>query len=216
MQCDQFDRRVQKLLDLRRAPQHDASLRQHALVCNRCATQLAATQRLLEGLTLLEIPRLDDDFAQRVVRQVRLARPVPTIRWQAWSVAVAATLLVCLAPAWWLLRDRTGTSSHGGPHRSTAAGELAYLTPATAPDATAADGDSPWTRYGHSILGLYPAETRLRHRQQVSELAEDLRPIATPFNAAVTALRRTIPVGRTTETSAPRASAVQHPGAPVV
>ena len=69
---------------------------------------------------------------------------------------------------------------------------------------------SLWTLYGNSLLELYPEATRERHRQQVSEIAADLRPIATPFNAAVTAIRRTIPVGRAPEKGRPRASLVPH------
>jgi hypothetical protein len=59
---------------------------------------------------------------------------------------------------------------------------------------------------GASLLELYPEEARQRHREQVNQIADDLRPIATPFNAALTAIRRSIPLRHSPPKSEPRAS----------
>jgi hypothetical protein len=206
MQCDEFDVRLQKVLDHHRAPQHDAQLRRHALLCPQCADTLAAACRLLQGLDLWDVPPLSDDFAERVVQQVAPApRPHHTL-WPALALGVAASLLVCMVPGVaHVLRS-------GGPRATTAAApsagshDGAWAAAAPAANRAVAVTDSPWTRYGHSLLELYPEETRQRHRQQMSEFAEDLRPIAAPFNTAVTAIRRSIPVRASTERPSPRAS----------
>ena len=158
-------------------------------------------RRLFDGLDLWEVPPLADDFA--------LARGVPsgsrTVQpqrssWLPW-LAVAAVLLLSLLPGYWLLRRSTApvATTLVAARQST---RQRWPTPALRPQTAATEWsrtDSLWTLYGNSLLELYPEATRERHRQQVSEFAEDLRPIATPFNAAVTAIRRTIPVGRSPE-----------------
>ncbi len=214
MQCDEFDVRWQKLLDLRRNPQRDPRLRRHAATCARCARQLRACARLLEGLELWEAPPLADDFAQRVVQQVTAQRVIPAARtrparWLPLALAAAATLLIGVLPAWKSARRSRRPTVDEQVARSTELGQAAAAHP-HAPSARAPSStfdQSPWTRYGNSILGLYTEETRARHRQQVSEFAEDLRPIASPFNAALTAIRRTIPVNRPPGKTPPSASA---------
>ena len=207
MQCDEFDVRLHKLLDRRRLPDCDPHLRHHAQVCPRCGEQLTATLRLLEGLDLLEVPPLRDDFALRVIQQVVAVSPARRARWTPLAIAVAATLLIGLLPGLgYLLRSRGSWDLHA-PERSVSSGEIAYATSSAPANGTHTVDDSLWVLYGNSILELYPEKTRERHRQRVSEFAEDLRPIATPFNAAVTAIRRTIPLGRSSDKGRPSASA---------
>lgn len=210
MQCDEFDARLDNLLDRRRLPADDPRLQRHAQVCPRCREQLTATVRLLSGLDLLEVPPLRDDFAQRVVQEVVPASQTRHTRWSPSAIAIAATLLLALLPGLGYLLGSRGSWAPNAPTRSGGPGEVAYVTPSTPANDTPAVDDSPWMRYGNSILELYPEEARARHRQQVSALARDLRPIAAPFNAAVTAIRRTIPVSRSTDKGQPSASAAPH------
>jgi hypothetical protein len=207
MQCDEFDARLHKLLDRRRAPDADLHLRRHARTCPRCERQLCATARLLTGLELLEVPPLSADFAARVVQEVAPASSTPRAPRVPLAIAVAATLLIVLLPGvGYLLRSSQSWSTNSRTPASST-GKVAYATPSTPADATSAVTDSPWMHFGNSILQLYPEKTRARHRQQVSALAKDLRPIATPFNTAVTALRRTIPVKGSNDKGQPSASA---------
>jgi hypothetical protein len=208
MQCDEFDVRLHKILDRRRLPDCDPHLRHHAQVCPRCGKQLTAALRLLEGLDLLEVPPLRDDFALRVIQQVVPASQTRRARWTPLAIAVAATLLIGLLPGLGYLLRSGGSWDLNAPDRSVSSGEIAYAISSTPANGTRAVDDSLWVLYGNSILKLYPEKTRERHRQRVSEFAEDLRPIATPFNAAVTAIRRSIPVGRSTDKGQPSASIV--------
>lgn len=215
MRCELFDVRLQQLLDQRRAPGRDPHLRRHAARCARCRDQLAATRRLLRGLPRRSPPPLDDDFAARVVQRVA---PAParysSSTWPLVAAALAAALLMAVLPQ--------GHFALRGIHQSApdvlrstgdpAPGVAASTTPSPENVAAAAPYEPWWTVYRTSIQELYPEQTRLRHRQQVAELAEELRPIATPFNATVTLLRRTIPIGRLEPKPPPNASWSADPG----
>ena len=75
-------------------------------------------------------------------------------------------------------------------------------SPATA-DVT--DGDNWWRLSRSSLATLYPSDVRQRHREQVETIADELRPITTPFTTAATAPRRTIPVGKMCSEGQPQA-----------
>jgi hypothetical protein len=208
MRCDEFEVRLNQVLDRRRSLGGDLQLRDHAQVCPDCREQLATMCQLLDGLDLLEVPPLADDFALRVVSQV-VPAPVHPQRssWLPW--AVAAVLLLSLLPGYRFLRPLISPVATNWSQRGSDSPTVAYTgSPASDSVDRVVAGRSLWTLYGNSLLELYPEATRERHRQQVSEIAEDLRPIATPFNAAVTAIRRTIPFGRAPEKGQPRASLV--------
>ncbi|MCU0958762.1 MAG: hypothetical protein MUF48_01545 [Pirellulaceae bacterium] len=211
MRCEHFDVRLQQLLDHRRAPEGDPRLRRHAALCPRCHNQLTATRRLLRGIQLRELPTLDDDFAARVVQRVApTARPQPRSAWLLVATALAATLLAAVMPQGpHAPHAITRFAPHTPPRSGNSASELAATTAHLPPNTNQPHLEqSWWTVCGTSILELYPEQARLRHRQQVSQLAEELRPIATPFNATVTVLRRTIPFGRPEPKSPPSASLV--------
>jgi hypothetical protein len=209
MRCDEFEVRLNQVLDRRRSPGGDPQLRDHALECLDCRDQLATLGQLLDGLDLLETPPLGDDFARRVVARVVPPAPIRAQRSSSLPWAVAAALLLSLLPGYWFLRPLISPVATTWSQRGGDSPAVAYTgSPASDNvDRVAADR-SLWTLYGNSLLELYPEATRERHRQQVSEIAADLRPIATPFNAAATAIRRTIPVGRTPGKGQPRASLV--------
>lgn len=211
MRCDEFEVRLNQVLDRRRSPGGDPQLRDHAQGCPDCREQLATMGQLLDGLDLLEVPPLADDFALRVVSRVVPPAPNHPQRssWLPSAVAVAAVLLLSLLPGYWFLRPLISPVATTWSQRGGDSPAVAYTgSPASdSVDRVVADR-SLWTVYGNSLLELYPEATRERHRQQVSEIAADLRPIATPFNAAATAIRRTIPVGRTPGKGQPRASLV--------
>lgn len=206
MQCDEFDARLDRRLDRHQAPDADPLLRQHARLCPRCHEQLTAATRLMMGLKLLDTPPLGDDFTRRVVQQVAPATPKRRV-WRApLTLAVAATLLIALLPGTSYLL-RTGRTWFDTPPTPTSGtGDIAYMTSAPSASTPATADVSPWLHYRNSILQLYPEQIRTRHRQQLSALARDLSPIATPFNTAMTAIRRTIPVSQPDDKGQPSAS----------
>ena len=100
MNCDDFEKRIHQLLDLRVFVTHDKSLMRHAEVCRHCRSTLEAYADLDVGLAVWEAPQLDDDFARRVVAAVEPARPATRVPFTRLTIAaVAAGLLVALFPA---------------------------------------------------------------------------------------------------------------------
>jgi|GEM_PF-3788283 len=102
MNCDEFEERIQQLLDRRRNLAADARLRRHARRCEDCRAIRRAYLQLFEGLSRSESPALDQGFSERVVHLVQpVTRPASMETWRsrrflaAWS-AVALVLLVAL------------------------------------------------------------------------------------------------------------------------
>lgn len=208
MRCDGFDTRLQNLMDRRRAPDRDPRLREHAGRCERCRHQLQAAVRLLNGLELLEVPALSDDFSDRVLQQLSCSLPpAPVANKSATRIlAMAATLLLAVLPAVWVWNrsDHMLLTQRSSAGASVAdEGRLVWSGEAW-PDRGEEQGW--WVVPPELIQDWYPEATRERHRQRMSELAEELRPMALPFNAAVSALRWTLPVGRTRDKGDPSAS----------
>ncbi|MGD9722801.1 MAG: anti-sigma factor [Pirellulales bacterium] len=105
MQCEEFEDRLNAVLDERRRPEWDAELSLHRESCAGCRQLAAAYDRLLDGFYALAAPEAPDDLALRVVAELR---PQPAPRRQlAIAVAVlatAATVLIAVVPLW---RDQT-------------------------------------------------------------------------------------------------------------
>jgi hypothetical protein len=130
MQCDKFEAHVQDLLDRRESPEKDSTLRQHALVCDRCAETLAAQEALFAGLGNVRVPELSADFTERVLIASKSRRDGGSWRTLALSLcALAAALLIVLLPTWLVLRavrsggpvarDRSATEQPGAMTPST-------------------------------------------------------------------------------------------------
>jgi len=211
MLCNEFEARMQQLLDQRRAPDRDAALLSHARQCGRCHGQLTTLLRLLDSLDLLDLPPISPEFAQHVVDDVVAAQPRSPRSTNAWRIAataVAATLLLSILPLVWHSGNARSGNARSGNARSGNASPNAPPSPSSAisPEpGSVAETDDRWL-VSPDLLELYPEETRRRHRQQVHQIADDLRPIATPFNAALSAIRRSLPVGKSDRQTEPRAS----------
>ncbi len=213
MLCNEFDARVQKLLDERRSPEFDSDLLSHAEHCSTCHSQLATLTRLFDSLDILDVPDLPSDFAQRVVDSVNK----PTLIFSApnsstsrapamWPLlAFAATLLLATIPlSWYALNGPQIVAQPTSNKKPTDA--LDQAGSARHAPSTSSVASGGWLVTGATILELYPEEVRQRHRLQVTRIADDLRPIATPFNAALTAIRRSIPLSKRHTKGEPRAS----------
>ncbi len=203
MRCDKFENRLQLLLDQRRVPERDSQLVAHAQRCTACREVLSLQSQLFDALELVEIPELPAEFAHNVVALVQPAPNVdrvwPRFRIAPILLAVAATLLLALLPTAiiWL---RSNGQEMALDHKQQ------ENLPETPVAAEAADGGNWWALSRSSLATLYPTDVRQRHREQVENFADELRPIATPFTTAATALRRTIPVGKSREEGQPQAA----------
>lgn len=130
MQCDKFEAHVQDLLDRRESPEKDSTLRQHALVCDRCAETLAAQEALFAGLRDVRVPELSADFTERVLIASKSRRDGGSWRTLALGLcALAAALLIVLLPTWLVLRAGRG----GGPvaRERSATDQPGAMTPST-------------------------------------------------------------------------------------
>jgi hypothetical protein len=109
MHCDQFELRLNEVLDERANPELDPSLTAHAADCDDCRVRLVGSRVLLRGLARLAVPPLPADFSRGVVAQV--AEPQPEWRpksrlWLAAGVllASAAAALLAISLVWYARR----------------------------------------------------------------------------------------------------------------
>ncbi len=101
MRCDEFEDRLNTVLDKRQRRQWDAELSLHCDTCAQCGQLAAAYDALLDGFYELTTPEAPHDMGLRVIAQVRT--PPSTGRRLALVAAVLATaaaLLVVVGPAW--------------------------------------------------------------------------------------------------------------------
>lgn len=99
MRCEQFEERLDQLLDERRSPCVDPSLAAHAAGCAGCRELLAGCGLLLGALPGLPRPAPSADLAEHVVARATARRPL--VVWsgrRAALLAVAALLIVGLMP----------------------------------------------------------------------------------------------------------------------
>ena len=201
MRCSEFESRLQSLLDQRKVPERDSQLVAHTQMCTHCQEVLSLQSQLFDVLEMTEVPDLPEGFAESVVARVVpsvTAHPTPN-KLVPLLVTLAASLVLGLFSAGviWMSSDR---------------GEVAQEEPAITPNAQNkvalknADGDNWWRISPSSLATLYPSDVRQRHRQQVETIADELKPITTPFTTAATALRRTIPIGKKSDGRQPQAA----------
>jgi hypothetical protein len=213
MKCDEFENRIQQLLDHRLPLADDKPIARHAVACRRCHRTLQAYQDLSLGLDAWDPPALDAGFAQRVVAiagaapALPAARRSPQVRW-AWA-AVAAALLLALWPTLrgWLTPV---SPSPAEPERVPVAKNPQQQQPSPEP-ASLAVALPQLSSFPADLLSVAPkmvAEpfspawqewaTNLARRplQPMDGLADGLRPITTTLTVAIDVLRNTIPVGR--------------------
>ena len=143
MQCREFDRRLNAVLDERRPPQSDRWLTAHAANCENCRQHLYAHQTLMIGLSALATPSLNRDFARQVVQQAAIDAPrTATRRWfsAAACLASAAAMLLAVSAVWYSRHSRKGDDDSEGPRPSFVVGHQrgAVLAMAQAGGRTAA------------------------------------------------------------------------------
>jgi hypothetical protein len=107
MRCDEFESRLQTVLDERGQAELQSALALHAEQCTDCAAMLSGYDVLWEGLAALPLPEPRADLAQRVLDEMRVVRAPRRYSWRlpAAVIAVAATVLIAVLP---LLRHDNG------------------------------------------------------------------------------------------------------------
>ena len=77
MQCEEFEGRLNQILDERRRPEWDAELRLHCETCVECRQLAADYDVLLDGFYTLSTPPASADMAARVLADVQVEQQCP-------------------------------------------------------------------------------------------------------------------------------------------
>ena len=133
MQCEEFEARLNAVLDERQRPEWDADLCLHCETCSDCRQLAAAYEILLDGFYELSAPQVPSDMALRVVSEVRSQprRPRRVVVGTA-MLATAAGLLLAAVP---LMRGTI--TSKSGPSAARAGRPAAVARHARPKGATA-------------------------------------------------------------------------------
>jgi len=206
--CREFERRWQELLDERQRPEADAELVGHTLSCPACR-EVLQTQQLLTTTLAQKAIEPPPELADRVVEQwlrertrsaslaSRRAGSAWAPRWRPWMSSAVAVLLVVGVT---LLVFRTADSIRPELDRPAHPG-MASAVPSS--DAPAGQPHPPGTVDPHTVAHLAAyrqwltsVSTHLDRmpRAPVDELTGSLRPVADSVTSALSALRRTLPI----------------------
>ncbi len=99
MQCEEFEERVNAVLDERRRPQWDAELSLHCEACADCRKMAQTYDHLLDGFYALTAPDAPDDLALRVLVDLQNERaPRRRFTRRTAVMATAAAILVAIGP----------------------------------------------------------------------------------------------------------------------
>lgn len=108
MNCEQFQQRLNEVLDERADPAGDSHLSGHAADCDDCRAALVGSRVLLRGLSRLRVPAVRADFSERVVAAaIAPASREPRSRlWLAGGVllASAAAAMLAVSIVWYARR----------------------------------------------------------------------------------------------------------------
>jgi anti-sigma factor RsiW len=170
--CEEFETRLNDLLDRRIAPDDDSQLCSHARRCRECAELMSAHLAVTAALKDLPPEAPDETFLFAVMNRFEQERTGPTRRqrrqWLAISLVTAASALIALT----LWRGTTN------------------------PTAPAKIDDSSYDRLAEETQELATLVSKLQS-EVMNELAEGFKPVTTSFGAAYDALRRAMPESTT-------------------
>ncbi|MCO6456044.1 MAG: hypothetical protein J5I93_12160 [Pirellulaceae bacterium] len=204
MRCEQFEIRLQDLLDRRERPEFDACLLEHAEACGECQRLLAGQELLLATLAEPLPDEPDHLFVDRVMaeatawppRRVRLGNAVLAL------AGLAAMFLLMSVPAWKLPISPEGhpeLAVAGDPEAAPSGALAGDSRPQPRPDADSGMsapgplfGDVPF----HLDEYLSLLEIHGENLQHVDQLAGGFRPLASSLSFAFDAFRRSFPLGR--------------------
>jgi hypothetical protein len=196
MQCDQFESRVNELLDRRAALESDSALMAHSFVCTECAEVLSGYQTLVASIPLLDIEDGEIEAADKVLSIVTpsKARVESAYVWY-WCLAVAAALVLSVLP--WLSRPLDVAGSPAQPAVSDLVERVPESDRRSQEDGTA----DLWTAPPNEQYLAMAEELAARQLTWVEPVADGLRPVTNSMSAALNALRRTLPGSQSATTS---------------
>jgi len=220
MKCEEFESRLQDLLDFRESPNLDDQLAAHAGDCANCRRVLSATNTIFDGLALNDLHEPAASFTEQIVAEVarnelrRLPRAVGAISMLA---VVAATLLLAALPGLNSLlepKNQPGEVTNSSKKsESDSEGQLVQAVPTELGSAVIAedsahgsDADAEFReRFGALDLSSF---SEVPH-QINSDQIPGVRPIKCSFTVAFDLIRRTIPGGSKSDSTAkPHAGAM--------
>jgi hypothetical protein len=187
MQCCRVEKRIQDLLDDQLDPSFDSELIQHAATCAACHDVLEVQGKLFDGLQVLTVPSLSDDFSQRVVDMVVIQRRRPLQRdsLAAAFLAITAALLVFLALGPW------NRKQDNLPKIASATVEQLVPVGPTRLSASGLDSDEVRLAFEQLVAQLTSGSGSGFY--QVEQLTGTIRPLASTLNVAIDAIRRSLP-----------------------
>lgn len=107
MQCEEFESRINQLLDEREPPRADARVADHARECVACADVLASYGQVLDIVGSAVPLEMDANPTAQIIAQVQLAARRRRRLWTTLvPLAVAASLLIALVPLIKMRLDR--------------------------------------------------------------------------------------------------------------
>jgi hypothetical protein len=192
MNCQQFDSKLNELLDRRLQPDQDEALGQHADRCPRCARLLSDYQSLVEAINGTQLPDAGN-LAARILAEVTTPDVVANAKLAdresqrnlaprpAWIAAgLAAALLIAVGTAYW-----NNVTTPTGSHPQT------VVTKNAEPRHSPNDGLMMISMEEfHTVADLIDAQHR-----NLEQVSDRLRPVTRSMSAAFQALRHSQPRG---------------------
>jgi len=215
MNCQEFEDRLQLVLDERCSPERDERLTEHARSCANCRETMQAQEALLEALRKSrQTPsgRWAKNVAADVVAAAVVEKQADRRRWNVdlrWVsvglVGVAAAVILMFSSAW---RAMTGPREVGGSHtvqnaepakKNANDGQLAIARPLVPREKAGPKVVSPAPVPSASLneyqLVLQQWVQTLPDSVDVNQLESSpgIRPLASSIGLAIDTLRRTLP-----------------------
>lgn len=206
MQCDEFEHRLQRLLDRRALPETDRWLVEHSRECASCRRVLETQQKLFAALRAPLRPRCSPEVSHRAVTEFIRGRRRQRLR-VAIAIGVAAALLIACLPGW----RRDGAEFQGVRLRQ--ANVVAMTQAPRMPQAEGPPSRAEAEEIRELLQQLMSSWNEGLLSDSVTPLAGTFRPLTTTLSAALDALWRTIPGYRAPEAEQPQA---RLPTSPVV
>jgi len=222
MKCEEFEGRLQDLLDRRVSPNLDEQLDAHVVDCVNCRRLLLATSSLLDGVALNDFPEPSESFTDRVIiaattnEKNLLPRSVAAISMLA---VVAALLLVAVLPGLITLLEPTNQSevlsnNSGMNTRSESNKGITQTVPPGVDPEDETYGEVNRTNaedeLSDPLIALNLSSLAEASQQINSDKIPGVRPIRSSFTVAFDLIRRTFPGGGKSESTAkPQAGAMR-------
>lgn len=107
MQCEDFEIRLNDVLDERRTLSSAPELAEHARQCGACREIARSYEIMLSGLSYEQLPSAPAWLAERVVKETLLRTPADRTTGSRWiermpAFALAASVLIAAGVVWWI------------------------------------------------------------------------------------------------------------------